>query len=275
MKNTGRKIFFILIGLAVWQSSWASWPIGKYHYLISPTYSLYAASNGWDVNGKYQISPANKQFMSHTVGLYMAYGLGRRLDVMASLPYTFQIAKNGGFRLNTQGPGDAQFGFTYTLFNFKYANFISLYGGFILPMYTNTATKQLGLGDNGTTLRLSNSGNLGSKTFYNIEVGGIYYTGNDAPKQLTYDVTLGLLADRWNQFSVDVGGVDSYSVDKSFSIATSTARDYWYTKVGLNYGHAFTKRFTMFFTGYYTVMGRNIGQGYGGSVALLLRPPFK
>jgi hypothetical protein len=265
-------LFFILPLLFIGSKAHAGWPIGKYHYIFAPSYSIYTANSGWDRRGRYFKSNGQK-FVAQSIGLYAARGISRRLDISASVPVTYQSISNEFSSTNTVALGDLQFGGSYVLINSKYANYTSVYVGGILPLYTNTDTRILGLGNTGATVKLSNSGNITKKMFYNAEVGFAQYVGEGAPQQYLGTITVGYLLDKKNQIGADIGGVRSISDDKQLTLNTFANRDFDYLKISANYGHAITKRINVNVAGFYTIAGYNTGQGYGGALSLLLRLP--
>lgn len=254
--------------------AFAGWPIGKDHYIFGATVSTYNAGNRWDENGDYIVNSGQK-FSSTSLGLYGAYGISRRLDISAGLPISYLHTAYEGTSTNYTNLGDLQVGLDYVLFNFKYANYITAYIGTIAPLYSNSTTKTVGLGCAGATVKLANSGNLGSNVFYNIEAGFAQYVGTAAPYQLLGDVSLGCSLNRWNQIGIDGSAVRSISSDKSSSLNVFANRNFDYVKLSANYGHSFTKRVTLNLSYFYTVAGFNTGQGYGGALSLTYKLPYR
>ncbi|RYY32933.1 MAG: hypothetical protein EOP46_17745 [Sphingobacteriaceae bacterium] len=251
----------------------AGWPIGKRHYIISGSYSLFTANKSWDSVGT--LRGDRGKFMAHSFVVSGVYGIDRSVDFSVILPFSFltSTAANG-YSANTSGPGDLQMGFNFALKNFNYSNYISLYVGGVIPLYKNSAVRALGLGSNGATIKLMNTGGLGKKAYYDIQLGANKYFGYQAPIQGTADFTLGFKLSRWDQLTFNAGGVYSYSEDKSFSLNTFSVRNFYYGKGSIGYGHSFSKRFTVFATGFYTFIGRNSGQGYGGALSLMMKLPY-
>jgi len=264
--------FFILPLLLIGSKAHAGWPVGKYHYILAPSYSFYTATSGWDRNGNY-FKNSGQKFIAQSIGIYAARGVSRRLDLSVSVPITYQSISYGNISNNTVALGDLQFGGSYVLINSKFANYTSIYVGGILPLYTNTKTRILGLGNAGATAKLSNSGNITKKMFYSAEVGFAQYVGEGAPQQYLSTVTIGYLIDKRNQIGADIGGVRSISNDKQLTLNTFANRDFDYLKVSGNYGHAISKRVNVNIAGFYTIAGYNTGQGFGGALSLLLRLP--
>ncbi|RVU00532.1 hypothetical protein EOD41_11045 [Mucilaginibacter limnophilus] len=265
--------YLVLFYMLIPATLLAGWPVGKRHYVISASYSLFAANKSWDSVGT--LRGDRGKFMAHSFSVSGIYGLGRNVDLSVNLPFSFLTSTSAnGYSANTSGPGDLQVGLNFALKNFNYSNYISLYVGGILPLYKNTAVRSLGLGNSGATVKLMNTGGLGKKAYYDIQLGVNKYFGLNAPVQGTGDFTLGFKLSRWDQLTFNVGGVYSYSEDKSFSLNTFSVRDFAYAKGAIGYGHSFSKRFTLFASGFYTFIGRNSGQGYGGALTCMMKLPY-
>jgi len=58
---------------------------------------------------------------------------------------------------------------------------------------------------------------------------------------------------------------------RAFNINYNAERDYAYVKPQLNFGHTFSRRFTLFAGGYYVPYGINTGLGYGGALTAILK----
>jgi hypothetical protein len=63
----------------------------------------------------------------------------------------------------------------------------------------------------------------------------------------------------------------SFSSNKAFNNNIFAARDYSFFKPQLNFGHTFTRRFSLFAGGFYVPFGVNTGVGYGGSLLAVVK----
>ncbi len=252
----------------------AGWPIGKKHFILSSSLSQYIAKNRWDQNGNYR-EGNGQSFNATTFGVNLAYGISNRLDVNIGVPVIYQRITYPGGAVNNTSLGDMQLGLTYNLFNFNYSNYISVYTGGIMPLYTNTSSRYIGLGNAGGTVHLSNSGSLSSKTSYNVDLGFSQYVGTGAPQQYLADISLGYSLDRWNQLGVNAGAGRSISSDKRSVNNLLANRDFDYVRVAGNYGHSFNKRINLNLSLFYTVAGRNTGEGYGAALSLMYKLPYR
>lgn len=257
----------------------AGWPIGKYRNIVIPSFNYYTSKDTWDQSGNKIKGKPGAGFTSYSFGLYAGYGITRRLDAIVNVLYPMQYSayrdnNDNLVKQNSQGLGDLQAGLSYNIFNFGYTSFLSVMGSAIIPLYDTTKTVALGYASYGAELKLMYSGSIDQswlKGYYNLEAGYRRYFDTQGPNVLIYTASLGLPLGHRNQVSFEVSGQYSSSVNKSFNPNLALNRDYEFTKGALNYGHTFTRRFSTFFSGFYTFRGRNTGQGYGGSVQTIFK----
>ncbi|MEO6150826.1 MAG: hypothetical protein ABIN95_13065 [Mucilaginibacter sp.] len=264
----------ILIPLIVAETlpAMAGWPVGKKHYIITPSVSFYKAVNRWDDNGK--LVSFDGDYASASFSVYGAYGISRNVDIIASIPITYQSSTSTLGTFNRTSPGDMQLGVNVVLKDFNFSNYITLYVGAAIPLYKNSDFNLYGMGNTGLIARLGNAGNLAPKFDYSLEIGGGQYFGFNAPQQFTYDATLIFKPDEENQVSLNFGGINSVSKDKSFQPNLLAVKNYNYTRASLGYMHSFSKQFSLQLSGFYMLTGKNTGQGFGGTLSALFRLPF-
>lgn len=278
-----KKIYLILLLLiAVFSTvntAYAGWPIGKYRNLVIPSFNYYTSKDTWDASGNKVKGAPGAGFTSYSFGLYAGYGITRRLDAIVNVLYPIQNSayRDGQGNLvkqSSQGFGDLQAGLSYNLFNFGYMSYLSVMGSAIIPLYDTTKTVALGYASYGAELKLMYSGAIDAswlKGYYNLEAGYRRYFDTQGPNVIIYTASLGIPLGHRNQLSGEISGQYSSSINKSFSQNLAINRDYRFTKGALNYGHTFTRRFSVFLSGFYTFTGRNTGQGYGGSVQTIFK----
>jgi protein XagA len=269
-----KKFYFLAIAayLLTINLAFAGWPMGKKRFMLGTSVSAFYAKDYWDRYGNFQ--RGTRTFESYTLGTFGSYGLSRRLDFMFSLPLALQINNYAASNKSSGGVGDAQLGLSYNLFNFDYKNYISIYGGAIIPLYSNYNEQTLGLGQLGTDVRIMNTGNLAvedKKAYYNVELGYRQFYGTNAPSQFTYTAGLGYSIDKENQITADVSGVNSYSPDKATIIYAGAAREFRYVRGSVGYGHVFSRRISLYASGFYTLHAYNTGLGYGASLQAIIR----
>ena len=258
--------------------TFAGFPIGKYRDLVVPSFSYYTQTDHYDINGNVVKGSPGARFSSYSTYLYFGYGLSRRLDLIVTVPFLYQVNNLGnGNKITTQGAGDMVAGLSYNLVNFKYLRYLSVQVSGVIPLYSVPAntTSALGLGDNGAEIKLSYCGNLPKslfdKGYFNTEIGYRRYFNYQGPNQYSFLGTIGYPISWHNQLSFDLVLLRSLSPNTAYNSNYNAERDYGFVKPQLNFGHQFTRRFSVFIGGYYVPIGINTGVGYGGSAVAILK----
>ncbi len=257
--------------------TYAGFPIGKYRDLVVPSFTYYRQTDRYDVNGNLIKGAPGTGFTSYSLNLYLGYGITRRLDFIATVPFLYQvnnISKNNS--IINQGAGDLVAGFSYNFINFHYVRFLSVQVSGIVPLYNNTnGNTALGLGDYGTEVKLMYCGALpkffADKGYFNTELSYRRYFNYQGPDQVGLLVTVGYPISWHNQISLDLSGFRSFSSNKTFNSNIFAERDYAFFKPQLNFGHQFSRRCSVFIGGYYVPIGLNTGVGYGGSLVAVFK----
>jgi hypothetical protein len=278
MKKTvlTRVCILLIAAVIIPHQSFASWPIGKYRDIVIPSMFLYHQTDRFDNNGHRIKGDPGTGFTSYSANLYVGYGISRRLDIIASVPYVYTQNKFATGSVTNQGPGDLLMGLSYNLVNFNYIRYLSVQVSGIAPLYTgHNPTLDLGLGSYGSEVKLMYCGNLpksiASKGYFNTEIAYRRYFDIQGPDQVSLSGTVGYPVSHHDQFSLELLFFRSFSSNKAFNPNINNARDYAFFKPSLNYGHQFTRRFSTFIGGYYTPFGQNTGVGYGGSVLAIIK----
>jgi hypothetical protein len=267
----------LLFGFIRPYKSYAGFPIGKYRDIVVPSFNYYTQTNHYDVYGDYVKGAPGARYSSFSTNLYVGYGISRRLDLIVTAPFLYQVNTiSPGKTVLSQGAGDALAGLSYNVVNFSYVRFLSVQVSGIAPLYTAVnGASALGLGDYGTEVKLMFCGAFPSfiadKGYFNTEVAYRRYFNTQGPDQFSFLATVGFPVSWHNQVSFDISVMRSFSDDRSFNINYNAERDYAYVKPQLNLGHTFTRRFSMFVGGYYVPYGINTGLGYGGSVVAIIK----
>jgi hypothetical protein len=262
----------LFTGIVTPYKSFAGWPIGKYHDLFVPAFNYFKATDSWDANGKKIKGAPGTGFESYALNLFEGYGISRRLDFIASLPVVYQTSKYVGGSNRGYGPTDLNLGLSYNLVNSNYERFLSIQASAIVPLYNkNNLNTAVGYGSLGSELKFSYSGNIPKRIlkgcYFNTEIYYRRYFAGDGPNQYGAFAFLGFMLSKSNQITVDVTAIKSVSANRDFNPNISSIKDFSLIKPSLNFGHRFTRRFSMFVGGYYTVAGRNTAIGYGTNVS--------
>ncbi|GAB3908712.1 hypothetical protein [Mucilaginibacter boryungensis] len=277
-----KKIYLILLlVLAGWvNQAQAGWPIGKYRNVVIPSFNYYTSHDSWNSVGQKVKGSPGSGFTSYAVGLYVGYGISRRLDLVVNVlapqqNSAYRNFKDSLIKQQSSGIGDMQVGLAYNLVNFGYKSFLSVMGSGIVPLYDTTKTVALGYAAYGAELKLMYSGGIDNgflkHTYYNMEVGYRRYFDTQGPNVLLYTASLGIPLGKRNQIGFEGSGQYSTSTNKAFNPNLALNRDFSFTKASFDYGHTFTRRFSVFVTSFYTLIGRNTGLGYGGSVQMICK----
>jgi hypothetical protein len=272
-------VVFLFFAIALPAKTFAGFPIGKYRAIVVPSFNYYSQTNHYDVYGNYVKGTPGASFSSYSFSLFAGYGISRRLDFLVTVPYLYQINKLGAGNktIMSQGAGDMVAGLSYNIANFNYLRYLSVQVSGVAPLYTVPAntTSALGLGDYGAEIKLMFTGALpdfiADKSYFNMEVAYRRYFNNQGPDQISWLGTVGTPISWHSQVSLDVTVFRSFSPNTTFNINYNAERDYAYVKPQLNFGHTFSRRFSMFGGGYYVPYGINTGLGYGCAFTAILK----
>jgi len=276
-KITSFYFLLMLTVLLLPGKTFAGFPIGKYRDIVVPSFSYYTQTDRFGPDDNIIKGAPGTGFTSYSTNIFIGYGISRRLDLIINLPLLYQVNKIApGNTVINQGLGDLVVGLSYNLINFDYKRFFSIQVSGITPLYANTAANSaLGLGNSGTEVKLMYCGNLPesivSKGYFNTELAYRKYFDTQGPDQVSLDVTVGYPVTKRNQVNIEMLFFRSYSSNKTFNPNVFAERDFAFFKPALNLGHTFTRRISMFVSGYFVPFGINTGVGYGGSVLAVLK----
>ncbi len=279
MKKVSAFTYFVvlLIALVTPFKTFAGWPIGKYRDLVIPSFSYYTQTDHFDAKGNQIKGAPGTGFTSFSTSLYVGYGITRTLDFIVTIPFLYtQNTLAPGNTITNQGAGDMVAGLSYNLVNFNYVRFLSVQVSGIVPLYSNTnGFSALGFGDLGSEVKLMFCGNLPKsifdKGYFNAELAYRRYYSSQGPDQVSFLGTIGYPVTKHSQVSLDLLLFRSYSSDKVYNPNFFAERDFAFFKPSLNFGHTFTRRFSLFAGGYYVPFGLNTGVGSGGSVLAVFK----
>lgn len=270
-----KKLFTFLILLVMAKPLYAGWPINTGRYIIAPTLTYYHSGDYWDKDGHFVHANGRQGFTSETFSIYGGYGINHQIDIIGSIPLSYQTSTSNGVGHSSFGANDLQAGVSYNIINFGYTSFLSVQLTGIVPLYKDTPTDYRGYQSVGADLKLSYTGGftnfITKQGYYNVEVAGRDYFSKDGPLQMNYSAAAGFAFNRKNQLILEVGGVYSSSSNKNYSVNQTAIHDFRYTKASGTYIHALSRHYNLGLGGFYTFTGRNTGKGMGGDVQLLIR----
>ena len=83
--------------------AFAGWPIGKYRDLVIPSFSYYQQTDKFDNNDNVIKGAPGTGFTSYSANFLIGYGISRKLDFIANVPYLYQVNMLGkGNVINSQ-----------------------------------------------------------------------------------------------------------------------------------------------------------------------------
>jgi hypothetical protein len=116
-----KKIYlFIILFFVGWvNQAQAGWPIGKYRNVVIPSFNYYTSHDSWNSAGQKINGSPGSGFTSYAVGLYVGYGISRRLDLVVNVlapqqNSAYRNAKDSLIKQQSSGIGDMQVGLAIT-----------------------------------------------------------------------------------------------------------------------------------------------------------------
>jgi hypothetical protein len=257
---------------------YAGWPVGKGRTVIGLGYNFYYSSKIYDE--KWHLTdPASKNdyFKSNFYSLYVAHGITRHLDFIGTASYLSQTSRQNNNVSKRSDFGDAMMGLSYSLENKDYSKYISGQASFIFPMYSNpTGELMMGLGMKGIDLTVTYNEvpafiNKNGFTLYSLTYRK--YFGDDGPQQLIASASATFIIKRFQQFTVGLQGVGSYSSNTSSNLNPNAVKDFNSLKLNVNYGRKLVRTVILYGSAFYTLMGRNTSQGLGVGANMIIKLP--
>ncbi|WDF56352.1 hypothetical protein [Mucilaginibacter sp. KACC 22063] len=266
-------ITLIVVSCGISNANAGAWPVRPGKVLLSLTGTYFNADQKWDENGRKQQYDDNGYFRSLSMYLYGEFGASRVVTIVTSIPYVSNTFTNSGLKSTVSGLGDAEIGGRIYITNIKFKFYLAVQGTIVVPLYTNTADKNLGYQAFGTDVKIigSGSGKLSaSKSFYyTVELGGRQYSSSTGPQQLRGTASFGINLDPKNQLAFSGNGVYSHSDYKQFDNNLAANKDFSYVQASISAGHTFTKDFSVFVGYNQFVAGRNTGIGSNFSLSFI------
>lgn len=276
MGNMKKPIVFLLI-LFFWatnQEAKADWPVGKGRMILTPSYTYSQSTKYFNADRLVENSPFGGKFSSHTVSLYGVVGVTRTTDFIFNVPFASVTSQNILERNSHFGVGDMFAGVAFHTPSTDLKKYYSLKMGVIVPMYSNTTEPYLGLGSKGAFVAANYSFNVTKKTFAIIE--GTYtrfFDQQDGPVQININAVYGMELDHSNLLIFTLNHQNSYSADKVFSANLNANKDFMYGTAAVTFGKKLSRQLMPSLKVFYTVYGRNAGQGVGLSFSMAIKIP--
>lgn len=255
----------------------ADWPFGKGRKLLFPSVSYASSQRNFDSKGNsVPLGAAGNSFTSTTMGLFFGYGIGRRVDFSASIPFVSQNLKTPNGNLTNAGFGDALFNFSFHFPSEDLKSYFTIKTGMFIPMYAGQNTPSLGYGNNGLSLGANYSFSPSNDMFIVGDFAHVRYFSEDGsgPNQNTYGFTIGKSFHQFHMFTVNLTHVRSVSVNKTFSVDLPQNKDFSGGKISVGYGRRANRMMMPFLQVFFSPYGRNTGASYGVSLSIISKLPL-
>jgi len=255
----------------------ADFPIGKGRTALIGTYNYFYSNKYFDDNGKIVNYLTRDNYQAHSIGLNVAHGIGRNVDVMLSVPISIINRTESGNKTNNYGLADINLGFSFHFPSSDYQRYFTIKVNGIIPAYSNQdSTKPfIGYASKGAAVALNYSFNPFTNGFVIVEAAYIrFFDNQEGPSQYRGSLSLGktinqntILSFNFNhQISVTTGTRNfntNLAINKYFSGGTLS--------VGLS--KRITRTITPAVTAFYTLYGKNLGLGVGANFTFIMRLP--
>src|SRR5580698_6149245 len=105
----------LFIGFILPFKTFAGFPIGKYRDIVVPSFNYYTQTDHYDVYGNYVKGASGARFSSYSFSIFAGYGISRKLDLLVTVPYLYQVNNlgTGNKTITSQGAGDMVAGLSY------------------------------------------------------------------------------------------------------------------------------------------------------------------
>lgn len=252
----------------------ADWPVGKGRTSLIASYNYFYSSKYFDANGKLASFNPGDKFQSHFYGLTMVHGLGRRLDVVANLPFIAQDQVSNGIRKTNSGVGDISVGLAYHFPSAEFQKHLTIKAQVIIPTYENNKTPELGYASKGLQATVNYSFTPIKQSFAVIE--GSYTRFIDyaeGPNQYRGAFTFGRSLNKYSLVTFNFAHQMSESANTVFNPNPQATRNFSSGLLTFAYGRKISRTVTPYLQGAYTLYGKNIGLGMSASIFLVMKLP--
>jgi len=273
-----RLCLSIILLLIYTNNTYAGWPVGKGRSVIGVGYNYYYGTKSFDT--KWHLNnpkDPDDYFKSHYLSLFLAHGISRRFDVVASASYMFQNSKQAGISKQRNDFGDAMAGFAYSIENNEFTKYLTFQLCGIFPLYNNHGNQlAMGYGSRGIDFVMNYSINpkfLKNDGYLMYQLDYRKFFEGDGPQQLIGDATIAFIIKRFHQLLLNVQGVASFSTYTTSSINPKDVKDFNSFKFTATYGKKIRRTVVLYGSAYYTFAGRNTLQGIGLGANAIFKLP--
>ena len=268
------KTYLLLLLLVLYcPLLYAGFPVGKGRTVFSISYSYFFSDHFFDNNGALKKSDNN--FSSHFASIYIAHGVSRKLDLFASLPYTFEYSIKDSV-LYRHGLADMEFGLSLSFPNKLYNKFTGLKIAGIIPLSHGQTPIPISYDEQGVEVSVNYfraRQSLIHRGFFSVEGTYRHYFSSNGADQFLFNIQRFVSLTKYLYFDYGMFGIYSVSLDKTNKSATNSSKDFYNIQVKLSLCRKIRRNLTLYLEGYVIPVGRNTGFGVGGSTFAVLRIP--
>ena len=268
-----KKSFLIVFALFFYTYSYAGFPIGKGRTVFCFTYSYFFSDHYFDNNSNLKKSQSN--FSSHFAALYVAHGVSRKLDVFVSVPYVYEYAL-GDSNLYRNDFGDMQLGASLSFPNPLHNKYTSVKLAAITPLSHGQKPIPVSYDASGLEFSLGYfraRQSLFHRGYFSIEGIFRHYFAIDGPDQFLLNLQRFVSISKYSYLDYGLNSIYSYSIDKSNNSNNNSNKDFYNIQFKMSLCRKLRRNLSAYLEGYTTIIGRNTGLGYGGSIFAVLRIP--
>lgn len=252
----------------------ADWPIGKKRINFSPAFGYTSSPRYFDSTGRIRASTNGGVYSTKTIGLNVATGLSRRVDIFVNVPYSFVTSSDIFTSSNTSGIGDITTGISYHTPSDDLKSYFTLKAQFYIPVYSNLKEPYLGYGSKGAQIGVNYSF-LPKKGQFTVIEGTIarYFDNVDGPTQLGIGISHGFQLPKFQSLTFVFNHLTSISSNKIFSSNLNSNKNFMAGRIAASYGKRISRTVTPYIQAAYSIYGKNVGQSITLALFVTVRLP--
>lgn len=273
-KNCTYIILYIFFMLSSINSAFADYPIGKKRTAITGTFNYFYSSKYFNDQGKLISNAPGDFFQASSYSLNISHGLGRRVDMNVTIPFTSQTLVSGNNSESKSGVTDLNIGLSVHFPSSDFKRYFTIRGGLGIPGYQNTQTPYLGYASKAVTLGANYSFTPYKNGFAIIDfIYSRFLDAEDGPNQYRAVITLGKMYNKHTSVTASLSHQVSQSDNTTFNPNLQLNKNFNVATFNLSVGRKITRIITPTIQGYYTLLGKNAGLGLGVNIFVTVRLP--
>lgn len=273
IKNS-QIILFLVMLLGSTNYLFADYPIGKKRSALTGTVNYFYSSKYFDAQGKLVSNAPGDYFQATSYSLNFTHGLGRRLDLSVTLPYTQQTLSNANIPETKSGITDINLALSLHFPSIDYKRFFTIKGGIGLPAYKNIQVPYLGFASKSLMLGVNYSFTPFTNGFAIAELMYTrYLDAQDGPNQYRGVITVGKLYNKHTSVTASLSHTISQSINTAFNPNVLLNKNFNAATLNFSVGRKISRTITPTIQAYYTLLGRNAGLGLGANFFIIVRIP--